>query len=298
VPIVAVVVEQSAPELKSAADSLLKSKRVDARSLSAEEAQQSLRKGRVDLVVTIGNDVEFRFDPKKESGPVARLITNNVLQQAAGRKDPLSTHEQLETEPGSRYIDFLIPGLIGMNLMGSSMWGVGFNLVVARKRRLLRRYAVTPMKRSHFLLSYLVSRSLFLIVELVILVTFGALMFGTLVQGSYLALLVMSVLGASAYAAIGMMIGARLENTETANGWMNFVQLPMYVLSGAFFSYERFPEWMHAPIELLPLTAIVNGLRSIYNEGAHLMDLGSEVSVLVTWIVVCLAITKRTFRWQ
>src|SRR5690606_25022299 len=142
--------------------------------------------------------------PKKESGPVARLIADNVLQAAAGRTDPLKTSERQETEPGSRYIDFLIPGLIGMNLMGSSMWGIGFNLVVARKRRLLRRYAVTPMKRSHFLLSYLVSRSMFLVIELVILVTFGALMFGTLVQGSYLALLLMSVLGASAYAAIGM----------------------------------------------------------------------------------------------
>jgi len=298
VPIIAVVVEQTVPELKSAADSLLTSKRVDARALSAQEARQSLRKGRVDLVVTVGSDIEFRFDPKKESGPVARLIADNVLQAAAGRTDPLKTSERQETEPGSRYIDFLIPGLIGMNLMGSSMWGIGFNLVVARKRRLLRRYAVTPMKRSHFLLSYLVSRSMFLVIELVILVTFGALMFGTLVQGSYLALLLMSVLGASAYAAIGMMIGARLENTETANGWMNFVQLPMYVLSGAFFSYERFPEWMHRPIELLPLTAIVNGLRSIYNEGAHLVDLGFELSVLLAWIVVCLAIAKRTFRWQ
>jgi ABC-2 type transport system permease protein len=298
VPAVAVVVIGSSPNAVSLSQRLLASDRLDAQNRSAAEAERQLARGKVDLVVTLGRDAEYRFDPKKDSGPVARLITDNVLQEAAGRKDAQATRDVKVTEPGSRYIDFLIPGLIGMNLMGSSMWGIGFNLVVARKRRLLRRYAVTPMRRPHFLLSYFFSRSLFLVIELSVLITFGALMFGTKVQGSYLDLLLVATLGASAYAALGVLVGARLENTETANGWMNFVQLPMYVLSGAFFSYERFPEWMHLPIELLPLTSMVNALRAIYNEGESLMNLGFEVGVLAVWTLVCFALAGRWFRWQ
>lgn len=298
IPPVAVVVNQNAQGASLLGEQLLKSEEVKAELREASAAQKELARGKVDLVVLLGTTVEFRFDPKKDSGPVARMITDKVLQAAAGRKDVLTTVDTKIEEPGSRYIDFLIPGLIGMNLMGSSMWGVGFNLVVARKRRLLRRYAVTPMKRSHFLLSYLVSRSLFLFIELCVLVTFGILMFGTHVQGSYFDLAVMATLGASAYAAIGVLVGARLENTETANGWMNFVQLPMYVLSGAFFSYERFPSWMHAPIELLPLTSMVNALRAIYNEGAGLADLGFEISVLSVWTLVSFFVASKMFRWQ
>lgn len=303
VPLVAVVVEEGeAPHhLESA---LLKSDKVKAKKLSQAEARAQLSRTKVDLVVDVGNegdvgdDAEFLFDPKQESGPVAKLITNNVLQEAAGRKDLLQTRDVTVQEKGSRYIDFLIPGLIGMNLMGSSMWGVGFNLVVARKRKLLRRYAVTPMRRLHFLLSYFASRALFLVVELSLLVAFGMAMFGTEVQGGIASLFCVAVMGAAAFAGISLMIGARLDNTETANGWMNFVQLPMYVLSGTFFAYERFPSFMHAPIELLPLTALVNGVRSVYNEGATVVQLLPELGVMAFWCLLGFGVALRTFRWQ
>jgi ABC-type multidrug transport system permease subunit len=197
----------------------------------------------------------------------------------------LRIDQQQVSEKGSRYVDFLVPGLIGLNLMGSSMWGIGFNLVLARKRKLLRRYAVTPMRRGHFLLSYFFSRSLFLVMELAVLIGFGKLIFGTTIQGSFPALIVASVLGASAFAAIGFLIGARLTSTEVAGGWMNFVQLPMWLLSGSFFSYERFPEWLQLPIKLLPLTAANDAIRRVYNEAGTLSKLG-------------FAIALRAFRWQ
>ncbi len=296
-PAVAVVVEagEAPHELEQA---LLKSDRVEAKALTRSAAEKQLARTKVDLVIDVTKEAEFYFDPKQESGPVAKMIADDIMQEAAGRSDPVATHDVTVTEKGSRYIDFLIPGLIGMNLMGSSMWGVGFNLVVARKRKLLRRYAVTPMRRLHFLLSYFASRSLFLVVELSLLVAFGIAMFQTEVQGNYLTLFLMSVLGAAAFAGISLMIGARLDNTETANGWMNFVQLPMYVLSGTFFAYERFPAWMHAPIEALPLTALVNSVRGIYNEGAQLTDLVGEVGVLAFWCVLGFSVALRTFRWQ
>lgn len=297
-PLIAVVSDGSADAAKLA-DALIKSDRVKAKKFAPEAANEELARARVDLVVTINESgAQYRFDPKKESGPVAKLITNHALQAAAGRTDPVATSDQAVTEPGSRYIDFLIPGLIGMNLMGSSMWGVGFNLVVARKRKLLRRYAVTPMRRTHFLLSYLCSRTLFLALELILLVSFGVLIFGTTIQGSVPAFITLAVLGAGSFASISLIIGARLENTETANGWMNFIQMPMFILSGAFFSYERFPEWLHAPIELLPLTAVINALRAIYNEGAGFMNVLPEVGVLSAWALVGFFFALRTFRWQ
>jgi len=240
----------------------------------------------------------FHFDPTYERGPVATSRATEVLQTAAGRRDPLTIVERGQTEPGSRYIDFLLPGLIGLNLMGSSMWGVGYNLVLARKRRLLRRYAVTPMRRGHFLLAYFFSRIVFLGLELGVLLGFGALVFGTVVRGSYASIGLIAFLGASAFAAVSLVIGARVENTDVANGWINFVQLPMWVLSGAFFSYERFPDWLHAPIRLLPLTALVDAIRSVSNAGATLAEIAPQVVVLGAWSLLGFVVALKTFRWQ
>lgn len=295
VPSVAVVSKAPSP----LAEQLLASPRVKAERLDEATARRSLARAKVDVVVTLDREQPtYSFDLANEKGVSARHIVDDVLQRAAGRKDPLAVKEVTSAEPGSRYIDFLLPGLLGLNLMGSSMWGVGYNLVVARKRRLLRRYAVTPMRRSHFLLSYFFSRSLFLVLELTLLVAFGALVFGTFVRGSYATLALVAVLGAASFAGISLLIGARVENTESANGWMNLVQLPMWVLSGAFFSYERFPEWLHGPIRALPLTALVDALRATYNDGASLPSLWPQIAVLCAWGLVGFAIALRAFRWQ
>lgn len=280
---------------------LRKSPRLRAVVLPRAEAQRSLARTKVDLVVDRpdpAGPLSFKLDTAQEKSQLARAVTEDVLERGAGRKSTLTIQEEHVSEKGSRYVDFLVPGLIGLNLMGSSMWGIGFNLVLARKRKLLRRYAVTPMSRSHFLLSYFFSRSLFLVMELTVLIVFGRLVFGTEIQGSIPALLVGSVLGASAFAAIGFLIGARLTSTEVAGGWMNFVQLPMWLLSGSFFSYERFPAWLQLPIKFLPLTAANDALRRVYNEGAGFGAIGFELAVLLVWSLVGFGIAVRVFRWQ
>jgi ABC-type multidrug transport system permease subunit len=294
-PRVAVVAEHGSPLVQA----LLASERLEAGRLERQAAERALSTAKVDLVLEFdGQKPILRFDPAQDRGPAAKLVVNDVLQQAAGRRDPLAISERTVRERGSRYIDFLLPGLIGLNLMGSSMWGVGYNLVVARKRRLLRRYAVTPMRRSHFLLSYFLSRSFFLLLELIVLVGFGALVFDTEVRGSYLSLGIVAYLGSASFAGIGLLIGARVENSEAANGWLNLVQLPMWLLCGAFFSYERFPEWLQAPIRLLPLSALVDGLRAIFNDGASLLACSFQLFVLCVWGIVGFTISLRTFRWQ
>jgi len=298
-PEVAVVQTEQSEAARALAQALTGSKRLHARSLSMAEAERELAHARVDLVLEVGaGDVRYRFDPMQDRSPLARAVADDVVQTAAGRKSPLSTKDVNGAQIGSRYIDFLIPGLIGLNLMGSSLWSIGYNLVVQRKRRLLRRFAVTPMNRSHLLLSYMVSRLLFLAMEVVVLVLFGIGLFGTHVQGSYLDLLLVSVLGGASFAGISLLIGARLENAEVASGWMNLVQLPMWVVSGCFFSYERFPDWTHRFIEALPLTALVNALRAIYNDGAAIAGLGPELLVLGLWGALPFSLALYTFRWQ
>jgi ABC-type multidrug transport system permease subunit len=285
----------------AAARTLMQSPRLRVQRLTRAAAERALGRTKVDLVVDqleAGKPLVFKLDTGQEKSLLARAVTQDVLERAAGRQDLVKVDEQRVSEKGSRYVDFLLPGLIGLNLMGSSMWGIGFNLVLARKRKLLRRYAVTPMRRSHFLLSYFFSRGMFLVMELAVLIGFGRLVFGTVIQGSLPALLVAAVLGAAAFAAIGFLIGARLSSTEVAGGWMNFVQLPMWLLSGSFFSYERFPEWLQLPIRLLPLTAINDALRRIYNEAAPLSALGFELGVLCLWALLGFAVAIKAFRWQ
>ncbi len=296
VPSVAVVADPRA----SLARALIESDRLDATLVDAPAAERGLSRAKFDLMVALSDGVEpvFTFDPMQDRAALAKAVTNDVLQRAAGRVDALQPSEVRAERPGSRYIDFLLPGLIGLNLMGSSMWGVGYNLVVARKRRLLRRYAVTPMRRIHFLLAYFCSRSMFLVLELSVLLVFGWLVFDTALQGRFVDFLLFAVLGAASFAAISLMIGARVENTEAANGWMNLVQLPMWVLSGAFFSYERFPEWMHPLIRWMPLASLVDGLRAIFVDGASLVALWYPGLVLVVWGAVGFFVALRWFRWQ
>ncbi len=283
----------------SLSQAILSSPRVMAELKDEATARRDLARAKTDVIVRFDSTgPTYIFDGTQEKGPSARLLVDDILERAAGRRDPIVSKEITSSEPGSRYIDFLLPGLIGMNLMGTSMWGVGYNLVVARKRRLLRRFAVTPMRRPQFLLSYFFARSLFLILEIGLLLLFGKFVFGTVIHGSILSLLVLGFLGAASFAGISLLIGARVENTESANGWMNLVQLPMWVLSGAFFSYERFPSWLHWPIRALPLTALNDGLRAIFNDGVSIGSTWPQLLVLGVWGTAGYVIALKTFRWQ
>jgi ABC-2 type transport system permease protein len=288
-----------APAEHPFAPALLSSSAVAAEKVSEAEAAAGLSRTRYAIVVDLrGPEPVYRFDPMLRESRLARALTEDVLEGAAGRRDLLLARDQPQTLPGTRYIDFLLPGLIGLNLMGSSLWGVGYSLAVARKRKLLRRFAVTAMRRTHFLLSYFLSRLLFLVLELGVLVTFGALAFGTLVQGSYAAVGLVALLGAGSFAGLGLLVGARIDNTEVAQGWMNFIQLPMWVLSGAYFTNERFPSWLQPIVQALPLTALVDALRAIYNQGATLAGVASELFILAAWGVLSFGLAAKRFRWQ
>jgi ABC-type polysaccharide/polyol phosphate export permease len=272
--------------------------------LPAPEAAEALRTGQVDLIVTVEADASgapryrYRFDPTRPQSRTVRLAVDDALQRALGRSDAAGVAEDLVTERGARYVDFLLPGLIGLNLMGSSMWGIGFSLVMSRSRRMLKRLAASPMRRSHYLAATVLSRLAFLFLEVAALVAFGRLVFGVQVRGSLLDLTVIAVVGGLAFGGIALLVAARPRSIEVASGWMNFVMLPMWVLSGSFFSYARFPEWLQPAIRALPLTALNDALRAVTNEGAALAATAPELAVLAAWGAACFALALRLFRWQ
>jgi ABC-type multidrug transport system permease subunit len=296
-----VAVENISPAASSIASSLAESPDLSVKLMTAEEAHQALRVGKVALVLTPvegSSDFGFRFDPTRPDSQIARLKVGDALQRALGRKDIGAMRDETFTEPGARYIDFLIPGLIGLNLMGSGMWGLGFVVVQARTRKLLKRFAATPMRRSHFLLSFMFSRLAFLGFEVAAVILFGWLIFNVSVHGSFPGLAIISLIGALAFSGIGLLVAARPKTIEGVSGWMNLVMLPMWVVSGTFFSASRFPDSLQPVIRALPLTALNDGLRMVMNEGASLAAVWPQMAMLAAWGLVSFAVALRIFRWQ
>jgi ABC-type multidrug transport system permease subunit len=272
---------------------------ITATVLSPTEAAQALRSGKVSIVIRPGNDsIEYRFDPTRPESRAARLIVDDVLQRGGGRADTVKIGEEKVTEPGARYVDFLVPGLIGMNLMGSGLWGLGFTVVMARSRKILKRFAATPMRRSHYLFSFMLSRLVFLVLEVAAVIVFAWLVFGFTVRGSWLSLALMTMLGGFTFSGIGLLVAARPTTIEGVSGLMNLVMLPMWLLSGTFFSSERFPQVLQPFIQALPLTAINNVLRAVMNEGAALSSNWIPIAVMFAWCVVSFVVALKIFKWQ
>jgi ABC-2 type transport system permease protein len=267
--------------------------------LNPAEAAQALRSGKVSIVVRPTNDsFEYRLDPTRPESRTAKLVVNDVLQRSKGRTDVVKTGEEKITEPGARYVDFLVPGLIGMNLMGSGIWGLGFTVVIARSRKILKRLAATPMHRSHYLLSFMLSRLVFLVLEVAAVIIFAWLAFGFTVRGSWLSIAFVIILSGFAFSGLGLLVAARPTTFEGVSGLMNFIILPMWLLSGTFFSSERFPAVFQPFIKALPLTAVNTLLRALMNEGASLPSLWAPIAILLAWLVITFVVALKIFRWQ
>jgi ABC-type multidrug transport system permease subunit len=272
--------------------------RLRAASLDRETARSHLRTGRVALVVVPGEEWTYWYDPTRPEARRARLVADLVLQESAGRRSVLPAADREMTEKGSRYIDFLIPGLLGMNLMTTGMWSIGFYAVNARQKRLLKRMLATPMRKSHFLLSQLTGRLVFLLLEVGALVLFARWVFDVPLRGSIFALSVVSVLGAMTFAGMGLLVASRPKTIEGVSGLMNVVMMPMWILSGIFFATSRFPEVMQPFVQALPLTAINDALRAVMIDGATLLDVGGELLLATAWGVAAFLAALFLFRWN
>ena len=236
-------------------------------------------------------------EPRRADSLLAREVVENVLHRQTTAPPPDFEPRELQ-EAGSRYIDFLIPGLLGMNLMGGGLFGVGFVLVDMRVKKLLKRFLATPLRHGDFLLSVMLSRLLFMLPEILALLLFSRFLFGVTVRGSYGELALLVLLGGFCFAGIGLLVASRATTLETASGLMNLLMLPMYVLSGVFFSADRFPEAMQPLVRALPLTALNDALRGVMLEGESLVELSRPCLTLVLWGVLSFAVALRIFRWK
>jgi ABC-type multidrug transport system permease subunit len=268
--------------------------------LPADSATIALRIGRVALVVVPRADgtVEYQFDETRPDARNARLLVDNAIQRGYGRANTVSVSETHVRERGSRYIDFVIPGLLGMNIMGSSIWGLGFTIVDARRKKLLKRLVATPMSRVEYLLAYLISRLVLLVVEVIVLLGFAAVFFGVPVRGSLIQLSLIILASVFAFGGLGLLIASRAQTIEGASGLMNVTMMPMWVLSGVFFSSENFPKAFQPLIQALPLTATNNALRASMLRGEGWTVVGPEIALLAIWAVATLWLALKWFRWR
>lgn len=271
-----------------------------AEALDSAAGDLALRTGRVALVVVPRDSsrVEYRYDPTRPDARTARLLADDALQRAAGRRDPVTVAERRVSEPGSRYIDFFIPGLLGMNLMGSGIWGVGYSIVSARNKKLLKRLIATPMSRVEYLMSFLISRLVFLVLEVATLLGFGVLAFGVPARGPLTVLALVSLLGALGFSGLGLLVASRAKTVEGASGLMNLVMMPMWVFSGVFFSAANFPQVLQPFVQALPLTAVNDALRANMLQGAGLGAVAGELAIIAAWTVGSFLAALRLFRWR
>jgi ABC transporter DrrB family efflux protein len=285
------------PRAEAARAALGAGQGMELRVLPEDEALRALRSGQVAIVVEPGEPPTYRFDPTSPDSRLARAAVDELLQGAAGRRDAFAPRVEHFSEPGARYVDFLVPGLLGMNVMSSGMWGVGWVIVEDRQKKLLKRMVATPMRRGEYQFAFLVMRMLFLFIEVPILLGFAMLAFGTPLRGRLVDLGALIALGALAFAGLGLLVGSRARNSQTVSGLINLVMMPMFVLSGVFFSSRHFPDAVQPFIRALPLTALNDGLRAVMNEGTALSALGPQLLVLAVVAASSYALALRWFRW-
>jgi len=267
-------------------------------SINWTDAIISLKRGAIDLIVSDSlSNIHYRFDPHNAQAELAYLKLSNLIKSSS-KADATKQEVSPLTLKGVRYIDFLIPGLIAFGLMSSLLWGVSYTIIECRSQKLLRRMIATPMKKSNFLISINFVRMIMNVLESLIIFFCVAFLFDIRIQGNIAALTVLFIAGNIAFAGLSVLLSCRTSKTEAGTGLINAVQLPMMLLSGIFFSYHNFPEWSLGIIKLLPLTALADGMRSIFNEGAGFAEIIVPTIALTTLGLVCFYAGIKLFRWQ
>ena len=296
---VAIAVETGSLRAEHAYEVLSGQKGVDVRRMSPAETPEALRTGRVSIVVVANEDgTTYRFDPTRPESRLARVVTDDALQRGEGRMDVFFARPQPITERGSRYIDFLVPGLIGLGLMSTGLWGIGFSLRELRTQKLLTRLMATPMRRIDFLFSFLLVRALLMACELPPLLLFARYAFDVHIQGSIVSIAVITLVGGLTFAVMGLLIASRAEHPQVVSGIINVVSFPMYLCSGVFFSSARFPDKLQPFLKVLPLTAMIDALRAVMIDGASLARVGREVGICAAGGVVSFVLALKLFRWR
>jgi ABC-2 type transport system permease protein len=271
---------------------------VTVREIASEDEPRAIREGGVHLVVIPTDPPTYRYDPARDESRIARLVVDQALKAAGGRPEPWIAREEPLAVPGSRYIDWLIPGIVGMSIMSTGMWGIGFSIVQARIRKILKRLVASPMRKREYLTAQMLARLVFLAPEVAVPLAFGSLILGMPIRGSLGAVAVVCGVGAVAFATLGLLAASRPRTFEAISGILNSVMLPMWVLCGVFFSASNFPDALQPFIHALPLTALNDALRAVILEGSTVRGVGGELGLLTIWAIVPFVAALRLFRWR
>lgn len=263
-----------------------------------EQALLQVKRGQALMIVEEGADgsLLFHFDTKNEGSMQAyRAFVQEYFASE------ITSLQQTTIAPidikGARYIDFLIPGLLALGIMNGCIWGIGWNLIDYRIKKLMRRLVATPMKKSTFLLAQIIARAVISVFEAGILLAFALLAFGVSLQGNWLMLLVIYFSGMTAFSGISILMSSRANHTQVGNGLINGITLPMTILSGVFFSYQSFPDWAISLIKVLPLTLLTDSMRALFNEAATLETLWPAILGLWIYGLISFVIGLKVYRW-
>lgn len=268
------------------------------RAMSEEEAVLALKRGQISLWIegSPETNLSYRFDPDNADARLTYLLLETAF------REKISSEIKAEIRPltmvGIRYVDFLIPGLMAMSIMNACLWGIGWNLIELRIKKLLRRIVATPLRKSIFLISHGLNRMILSAAEMLLLYIFAYFYFDIRIQGSLLALALVFLSGYCAFAGIAILISSRVQNTQSGNGMINIVTMPMFILSGIFFSYHNFPDWLIPYVEVLPLTMLTNSLRGIITEGIGLAQVIQPSLGLFGIGAVCFALGLKLYLWH
>ena len=268
-------------------------------TMNWNQAMKLLKRGTINVILLdLNGSAEYHFDPMNPDAQLTYLKLGNLV----GKGDiiPLKSNSEIKplTVTGTRYIDFLVPGLITMGVMMSCMWGISYGIIEKRSKKLLRRLVATPMKKSHFLIALITVRITMNFIESAVLFLFSLFAFKMTIQGDISALIIMFLAGNIAFAGIAVFVSSNTSNTEVGNGLINFVVFPMMVLSGIFFSYQNFPDWSLPVIRNLPLTILTDGIRSIFNEGAGYHEVALPILILLVTGVLFFTAGLKIFKWH
>ncbi len=276
------------------------------KTIEIEAGKKEVTSGKIDLLVVPpkpatgeneARDMEYIFDPAQIKSLLAKERFHAFLQKPKSESDAVAKIDTHLQEPGSRYIDFLLPGIIGMNLLGGGLFGIGFAIVDMRVRKLLKRFLATPMKKAHFFIAVLFSRMVFLVPEMGFLLAVAILGFGLPMNGNWLALFTVILVGSLSFSGIGLLVATRARKLETISGLMNLIMLPMWLLGGIFFTTERFPDAIQPIVQALPLTAVNDALRGVILEGSSLFEIYDELLILGGWGAFGFLLSLKLFRW-
>ncbi|MBI5541335.1 MAG: ABC transporter permease [Bacteroidia bacterium] len=260
------------------------------------ESEIMMKRGQIEIILTENNGkINYHFDPANAASRLA-YITISGMMNGKNLITPNTLIKPLETK-GTRYIDFLVPGLLAMGIMSSCLWGISYGLIEKRSKKLLRRLVATPMKKSLFMITMFISRFVFAILETIALLTFAYYVFDVTIQGSLIAFAAVLISGSFFFMGLSILLASRTANTQVGNGFISAITMPMMLLSGIFFSYSNFPDVIIPIIKYLPLTLFADSLRSIINEGYGVMDIIQPLLILSLTGLTTFFVGLKIYKW-